>query len=167
LGRQGVWSVDTLTNLDQEILQSGYLQVDETTLRAQDEQKVGKMHRVWVYLAPHQGLVLIDYNSSRSRRAPLARLDGYAGALQTNIQCTMDLERGRRLPCMGVGHMPVGIFTVHWRLRRIGSILNSWNSWQIQKNISEDTGWQIEYLIQNARKKIRGRRQILKVTAAR
>ena len=72
------------------IMESGYIQADETPIAVQDETKKGKTHRgyYWVYHAPDResagGLVLLDYDRSRHGDAPKAFLQGYSGALQSD-----------------------------------------------------------------------------------
>ena len=84
---QTAWHLTPLYDaLKQEALQSGYVQVDETTIPVLDVQKKGKTHRgyYWVYMAPQQNLVVMEYRRGRDRGGPVAFLDGYAGALQTD-----------------------------------------------------------------------------------
>jgi len=74
------------------ILQSGYIQADETPIPVQDHgaKKKGKTHRgyYWVYHAPDErwpgGLVALDYQRGRSRDGPVAFLHDYRGALQSD-----------------------------------------------------------------------------------
>ena len=96
----GDWIAKTAWNLvplqealKQEVLQSGYLQADETTIQVQDRKKKGKAHRgyYWVYLAPEPQLVVIDYRKGRARDGPEAFLRGYAGALQTDGYAVYDV----------------------------------------------------------------------------
>ena len=70
--------------LRQEALESGYLQVDETTIAVQDSNKKGKTHRgsYWVYHAPQAKVVVMEYCTGRQRAGPASFLRGYAGALQ-------------------------------------------------------------------------------------
>lgn len=72
--------------LSKELLESGYIQADETPIRVQDSTKKGKTHRgyYWVYMAPQNGLVVMDYQRGRSRAGPSAFLNGYKGALQSD-----------------------------------------------------------------------------------
>ena len=84
---QTAWHLIPLADaLKQEARESGYLQVDETTIPVLDRQKKGKTHRgyFWVYLAPETGLVVMEYRKGRDRDSPVAFLEGYAGALQTD-----------------------------------------------------------------------------------
>ncbi len=84
---QTAWHLGPLAEaLKEEVLASGYLQVDETTIQVQDCSKKGKTHRgfYWVYHAPEPQLVVMDYCKGRSRDGPEAFLRGYAGALQSD-----------------------------------------------------------------------------------
>lgn len=78
--------------LAQEALESGYIQADETPIQVQDNQKTGTTHRgyYWVYHAPTEGLVVMDYQKGRSRDGPAAFLEGYAGALQSDGYAAYD-----------------------------------------------------------------------------
>ena len=68
------------------VLQSGYIQADETPIRVMDKQKKGKTHRGyhWVYHSPEQGLVLFDYRPGRGTEGPAQLLRNYKGYLQTD-----------------------------------------------------------------------------------
>jgi transposase len=78
--------------LTAEALGSGYIQADETPIQVQDNQKAGATHRgyYWVYHAPTEGLVVMDYQKGRSRDGPAAFLSGYAGALQSDGYAAYD-----------------------------------------------------------------------------
>ena len=58
--------------LKQKILESDYIQADESPIKVQDRDKKGSTHRgfQWVYHAPEQGIVLFHYHRSRSIQAP-------------------------------------------------------------------------------------------------
>lgn len=68
------------------IQKSTYLQVDETPIRVQDPAVKGKCHTgyMWPYLDPVQGLVVFDYQPSRSRNGPEKMLKNFTGALQAD-----------------------------------------------------------------------------------
>lgn len=78
--------------LAEEARMSGYIQADETPIAVQDAQKKGSTHRgyYWVYRAPVPQLVVMEYREARSRDGPLAWLDGYEGALQTDGYAAYD-----------------------------------------------------------------------------
>ncbi len=78
--------------LTEEALASGYIQADETPIPVQDHQKKGTTHRgyYWVYHAPLARLVVIDYQRGRSRDGPVAFLEGYLGALQSDGYAAYD-----------------------------------------------------------------------------
>lgn len=69
-----------------KILESHYLQVDETPLKVLDKNKKGTTHRGyhWVYHAPEEGLVLFDYREGRGREGPQELLKNFKGYLQTD-----------------------------------------------------------------------------------
>lgn len=70
----------------QLVLSSGYLHVDETTIKVLDENKKGKTHLgyYWVYHNSKQKIVLFDYNKGRDRESPEKILKDYKGYLQTD-----------------------------------------------------------------------------------
>ncbi|WP_271769297.1 IS66 family transposase [Aquimarina algiphila] len=72
--------------LQKELLQSNYLQVDESPIGVQDTAKKGKLHMGyhWVHHAPIEGLVLFKYDPSRSRKVPEEILQDYNGTIQTD-----------------------------------------------------------------------------------
>jgi transposase len=92
--------------LQNKLLQSKYLQADESPIGVQDSHKSGSLHTGyhWVYHAPEQGLVLFKYDKSRSQKAPQKFLEDFSGTLQTdgykvyqNLQLKGELKR---LSCM-------------------------------------------------------------------
>ena len=72
--------------LVKKILQSDYLQADETRIQVLDRDKKKKTHRgwYWTYRDVHTGLVLFDYHESRGRERPSERLQDFTGYLQTD-----------------------------------------------------------------------------------
>ncbi|CAA0241806.1 IS66 family transposase [Tenacibaculum maritimum] len=69
-----------------QVLQSDYLQGDESPIKVQDNHKKGSLHTGyhWVFFAPIQGLVLFEYASSRSAEVPENILQKFKGTLQTD-----------------------------------------------------------------------------------
>ena len=69
-----------------EAQEAGYVQADETPIPVQDPEEKGKTHRgyYWVYHAPLQGLVVMDYEPGRGRAGPNAWLAGFQGSLQSD-----------------------------------------------------------------------------------
>lgn len=66
------------------LLQSPYLQVDETPVKVLKPEKKAYM---WCYLAPtlgKKGLIIFDFNLSRAAKIVEHRLQNYQGALQTD-----------------------------------------------------------------------------------
>ncbi|MBK8416939.1 MAG: IS66 family transposase [Bacteroidetes bacterium] len=72
--------------LKKKILQSGYLQADETTIKVLDKNIKGKTHLgyYWVYRDPVSGLVLFDYRKGRGREGPADILKDFTGYLQSD-----------------------------------------------------------------------------------
>ncbi len=72
--------------LRSEIMQSCYLQVDETGLAVQDRTKQGTTHKgfLWGYHALWQRLVYFDYQKGRGQVHCRELLDNYTGYLQTD-----------------------------------------------------------------------------------
>jgi len=87
----GNWTLQTanqlmpylLEPLWQAALSSPYLQIDETPVTIQTENKKGYL---WAYLAPYagQGLVLFDLSLTRSSSVPETRLSHFKGIIQTD-----------------------------------------------------------------------------------
>ena len=83
--------------LGELILESGYVQADETPIPVQDPAaKKGKTHKgyYWVYHAPSESLLHIDYQRGRSHDSPHQYLDGYQGALQSDGYKAYDYYEG-------------------------------------------------------------------------
>lgn len=72
--------------LKKKVLDSNYLQADETPIKVLDDKKKGESHRgyYWVYRDPQTGLVLFDYRESRSREGPTEILKSFEGYLQSD-----------------------------------------------------------------------------------
>lgn len=70
--------------LKQKVLQSGYVQVDESPIKVQDADKKGATHQgyQWVYHSPEQKLVYFDYRKGRGENGPKEILEKYEGLLQ-------------------------------------------------------------------------------------
>ena len=93
---QSAWHLEPLYDaLIKEALSSGYLQADETHIRVQDrtKKKKGKTHRgfYWLYHAPEQRLLVMEYRKRRARAGPVAFLRGYKGLLQTDGYVAYDI----------------------------------------------------------------------------
>ena len=69
-----------------QVLQSDYLQGDESPIKVQDNHKKGSLHTGyhWVFHAPVQGLVLFEYSTSRAAKVPEHILQEFKGTLQTD-----------------------------------------------------------------------------------
>lgn len=81
--------------LVKKILESNYLQVDETRIQVLDRDEKArpnnssgqaKTHRgwYWTYRDPQSGMVLFDYHESRGREGPQNMLKNFEGYLQTD-----------------------------------------------------------------------------------
>ena len=72
--------------LQKQIMQSDYIQADESPIGVQDSHKEGALHTgyQWVYRSPVDRLVLFKYHPSRERKAPEVMLNNFTGALQTD-----------------------------------------------------------------------------------
>lgn len=101
------WFVATCTllkplyeKLKQKILESDYIQADESPIQVQDSEKKprpalasgGKTHRgyQWVYHDPLTKLVLFDYQKGRGQNGPKEILAAFAGVLQTDGYAVYD-----------------------------------------------------------------------------
>lgn len=67
-----------------QVLQTDYLQVDESPIKVLDIDKPKSTHQgyMWVYRNPVNGLVLFDYQRGRSTEAPKTLLNNFSGLLQ-------------------------------------------------------------------------------------
>jgi len=72
--------------LKQEVLQSNYLMMDETTMKAMDKSKKSTTHRgyFWAAQAPPTKLVFFEYQPGRNQEVPQALLSNYQGYLQSD-----------------------------------------------------------------------------------
>lgn len=69
-----------------EVLNTNYLQVDESPFKVLTSEKQGASHigYQWVYLDPVRNLVLYDYQSGRSSEHPAKMLKDFKGIIQTD-----------------------------------------------------------------------------------
>ena len=77
--------LDLLYNkLKQKILESDYIQVDESPIKVLDKDKVRSTHQgyQWIYHSPLDNLVLFDYRKGRGQHGPKEILVDYNGYLQ-------------------------------------------------------------------------------------
>lgn len=72
--------------LQKLVLESDYIQADESPIGVQDSHKKGTLHTgyQWVYRAPLERMVLFKYHASRERKAPQEMLANFTGSLQTD-----------------------------------------------------------------------------------
>lgn len=68
------------------VLQSNYLQVDESTIPVRDPSKKGNTYTgyFWVYHSPPDDMVIFDYQPGRSAKFPKEFLKDFRGNLQTD-----------------------------------------------------------------------------------
>jgi len=76
----------------QQVLNCGYINVDETGIRVLDDDKKGKTHKgfYWVYHSQELKASLFDYQPGRGREGPDNILKKYTGFLQTDGYATYD-----------------------------------------------------------------------------
>ena len=72
--------------LAHEVLDSDYLQADESPIGVQSSHKKGALHTgyQWVYRSPIKRQVLFKYHHGRGHEAPQALLKDFTGVLQTD-----------------------------------------------------------------------------------
>ncbi len=72
--------------LKRQVLNQGYVQLDETPIKVLDQRKKGKCHRGWhwVYHSPIEHMVFFDYQQGRGREGPRKLLTDFKGYLQTD-----------------------------------------------------------------------------------
>ena len=70
--------------LKEKLLESDYIQADESPIKVLDKDKKGTTHQgyQWVYHAPEHGLVLFNYRKGRGQHGPKELLSDYAGYVQ-------------------------------------------------------------------------------------
>jgi transposase len=89
-----------------EMKQGGYLQIDETVVKVLDPELKGKSARGWLWFYAVPGAdVWLEFHSSRGQAAPHARLEGFAGTIQTDAYEVYEALRKRmpglrRLGCL-------------------------------------------------------------------
>ncbi len=68
------------------VMQSSYIQVDESPIQVLDKDLKGKTHRgyQWVFRAPESKLVFFHYHQGRDKGFPKEQLKNYQGYLQTD-----------------------------------------------------------------------------------
>ncbi len=79
--------------LQSKLIQSDYLQGDETPIQVQVKEKKGKTHRGyhWVYHDEKGKVVCFNYRKSRSRAGPKEFLKDFEGALQADGYTVYDM----------------------------------------------------------------------------
>jgi len=85
--KQGLERIEPLwQQLRFDIKAKGYLQVDETSIKVLESEKKGAAHMgwYWVYHSPLDGMVLMDYQSTRGAIATKDMLAHFRGYLQSD-----------------------------------------------------------------------------------
>jgi len=89
----GNWAKDSInllsiiySRIKQKVLESDYLQADETTIKVLDPLKKSGKHQgyLWGYHAPLEKLVLMEYGEGRAADYPDILLGEFQGILQTD-----------------------------------------------------------------------------------
>lgn len=80
-----------------QVLESEYINADETPTPVLDSNKKGKTHRgyFWAYHSPGKKLVLFDYRQGRGRDGPDEMLKNFKGFLQTDGYAVYDAYKKR------------------------------------------------------------------------
>jgi transposase len=70
--------------LKKKVLDTEYLQVDESPINVMDNDKQGKTHQgyMWVYHSPLNNLILFNYRKGRGMQGPKELLANYRGIIQ-------------------------------------------------------------------------------------
>jgi len=86
------------------VLESGYVQVDETPIPVQDTHKKGTTHRgyYWVYPAPELKVVVMDYCTGRQRAGTVSGVCGVAGVSEITCNRQPDFRQDEG-PVGGLG----------------------------------------------------------------
>lgn len=72
--------------LKRKILESAYIQGDESPVKVLTRDKPGSTHKgwFWAYHSPPDNLVLFDYRPGRDKSGPKEMLENFSGILQTD-----------------------------------------------------------------------------------
>jgi transposase len=70
-------------SVKRQILDSQYIQIDESTIRVMQKNKT-KIGYMWVITSPKLGMSNFDFYPSRSTKVPKLMLDNYTGSLQSD-----------------------------------------------------------------------------------
>lgn len=93
-------------HLRRKILDSKYLQADETGIRVLDSEKNGSSHQgyLWAYRDVNRNLVMFEYQRGRNKEGPAKMLKDFKGFLQTDGYAAYDQfyhrEDVKMLHCM-------------------------------------------------------------------
>lgn len=73
-------------SLQQKVLSTNYLQVDESPIKVMDSQKAGSTHQgyMWVYHNPKSKMLFFNYRKGRGFNGPKEILTNFEGALQSD-----------------------------------------------------------------------------------
>jgi len=105
------WFVSVCTLLEplyqvliKKILETSYVQADESTLKVLDKNKKGSTHLgyQWVYHSPELGYVYFHYRKGRGQNGPKELLGNYDGYLQTDGYKVYDnIVKGKPITLVG------------------------------------------------------------------
>lgn len=72
--------------LKKHVLESAYIQIDESPIKVLTKDKPGSTHKgwMWVYYSPPDGLVLFDYRQGRDQSGVKEMLEDFSGIIQTD-----------------------------------------------------------------------------------
>ena len=101
-----------------EMLGSGYIQMDESSIRVLSQDKEnGKLRGcMWVMHAPRSDLVVFNYRAGKEKEYAYELLDGYHGVLQTDGNVTYQ----------GIADAPSGSKLMGRYQIEVSSFLNCW-----------------------------------------
>jgi transposase len=86
------WMMPVAQRLNEQILKSGYMQMDETSIRVMIKPTNGKSTtgQMWLRHAPELNIVSFTYDRHRNADAAQRLLNGYRGILQTDGYAVYD-----------------------------------------------------------------------------
>ena len=120
--RVGELLIPIVAVIGQELLQSSYLQADETPVAVQRQDRRGRHHQayLWQYGTPG-GSVVFDFQLGRGRDGPKRFLREFQGLLQTDGYTAYDGVGGARMvhACCWAHYLDQSIIRSEWR----GSLL--------------------------------------------
>lgn len=129
--------------LKRQLLESIYLQADETGIKVLDSEKKGSSHQgyLWAYRDVINNLVLFEYQPGRSKEGPARMLKKYSGFLQTDGYAAYDQFMGREgvqmLHCMAHARRYFKEAEDNDRARSAYALKRIQNLYEIERSIKE------------------------------